>query len=138
MHSRWYSISFSFQLACHILNLADKHGITLIPAYIPIHPNEKAIMMKAGTRMASYSSHNSSGISTLISTGGRCVSILIYQPISALFHLGRSTTSGSLWVACIQSSLNMTDELCISSLFLSFHTSIQVSGRTCHGSLIKF
>ena len=31
-------LSFS-RLACHILNLADKHGSTLIPAYIPTHPN---------------------------------------------------------------------------------------------------
>ena len=25
------------KLSCHILNLADKHGITLIQAYIPAH-----------------------------------------------------------------------------------------------------
>ena len=31
------------RLACHILNLADKHGITLIPAYILTHLNVEAI-----------------------------------------------------------------------------------------------
>ena len=32
------SLHFS-RLACFILNLAKKHGITVIPAYIPIHLN---------------------------------------------------------------------------------------------------
>ena len=30
------------RLAFHILNLADKHGVTLIPAYIPFHVNVAA------------------------------------------------------------------------------------------------
>ena len=31
--------SLSSRLACHILNVANKNGITLIPAYIPTHLN---------------------------------------------------------------------------------------------------
>ena len=31
-----------FKLACQILSLTDKHGITLIPAYIPTHFNVEA------------------------------------------------------------------------------------------------
>ena len=34
---------FLYQLAFCILNLDDKHGITLIPAYIAIHLNMEAI-----------------------------------------------------------------------------------------------
>ena len=30
---------FLSRLACHILNMADMHGITLIPAYISAHLN---------------------------------------------------------------------------------------------------
>ena len=30
---------FPSRLACHILNLANKHGVTPIPAYIPPHLN---------------------------------------------------------------------------------------------------
>ena len=30
------------RLACHILNLANKHGVTLVPAYIPTHLNVEA------------------------------------------------------------------------------------------------
>ena len=33
---------FLSRLAYHILNLVDKHGITLIPAYIPTHLNVEA------------------------------------------------------------------------------------------------
>ena len=33
---------FLSRLACQILSLTDKHGITLLPAYIPIHLNVEA------------------------------------------------------------------------------------------------
>ena len=33
---------FLSRLACQILSLTDKHGITLIPAYIPTHLNVEA------------------------------------------------------------------------------------------------
>ena len=33
---------FLFRLDCWILSLTDKHGITLIPAYIPTHLNVEA------------------------------------------------------------------------------------------------
>ena len=33
---------FFSRLACHILSLTDKHGITLLPAYIPTHLNVEA------------------------------------------------------------------------------------------------
>ena len=33
---------FLSRLACWILSLTDKHGITLIPAYIPTHLNVEA------------------------------------------------------------------------------------------------
>ena len=34
--------SFLSRLACHILSLTDKHGITLLPAYIPTYHNVEA------------------------------------------------------------------------------------------------
>ena len=33
---------FLSRLACQILSLTDKHGVTLIPAYIPTHLNVEA------------------------------------------------------------------------------------------------
>ena len=39
------------------------------------------------------------------------------------------------WGENLQSSLDLSGELCISSSFISFPSSFQVSGRTCHGSI---
>ena len=39
---------FLFRLACHILNLSDIHGITLIPAYITAHLNVEDDYHKEG------------------------------------------------------------------------------------------
>ena len=39
---------FLFTLACHILNLANKHAITLIPAYVPTHLSVKADYLLQG------------------------------------------------------------------------------------------
>ena len=40
--------SFHSRLACQILSLTDKHGITLLPAYIPTHLNVEAIYLSWG------------------------------------------------------------------------------------------
>ena len=39
---------FLSRLACHVSNLANKHGITLNPAYIPIHLNVTANYLLCG------------------------------------------------------------------------------------------
>ena len=49
------------RLAYHILNLVNKYGITLIPAYICSHfdvEGDLSIMGKVGTRVAPSSSHS--------------------------------------------------------------------------------
>ena len=56
---------FLSRLVCHILNMVDKHGITCIIAYIPIHVicgSQLPIAGKVGSGMASSSSHSSKGI----------------------------------------------------------------------------
>ena len=72
--------------------------------------------------------------STLGSTRGGSVGILTYQSMSALLHLGKSTTSYTLGIECFQPSVDISGELCISSC-ISSPTSLQVSGRTCHRSI---
>ena len=52
----------------------------------------------------------------------------------ALLHLGRSTTSGSLGVECLQPSLDISGKLCVSSSSISSSSSVHVSGRTCQRS----
>ena len=38
----------------------------------------------------------------------------------------------SLGVKCFQPSLDISDKLCISPSYISFPSSVQVSGRTCY------
>ena len=74
-----------------------------------------SIMRKLSSRVAFFSPHSSSGISTLESTTGQSVGILMYQSISGVSHLRKSITSERLGFECIQVSLDMSVELCISS-----------------------
>ena len=55
--------------------------------------------------------------------------------MSALLHLIKSATSGSLVFKCLQPSLDISGELCISSHCFSSPSSVQVSGRTCNRSI---
>ena len=52
--------------------------------------------------------------------------------MSALLQLGMSPCSGSLEVDCFQLTLDISDELYVSSSCISSPRSIQVSGWTCH------
>ena len=45
--------TFLSRLACHIINLAKKHGIILLPPYIPIHLNMEADFLSQ-ERFVSY------------------------------------------------------------------------------------
>ena len=88
---------FLSRSACHILNMADMHGITLFPAYIPTHLNVEAISFgSVGSQVAPAFSHSSCTILPLGSMGGGYVGIFAYQSISAVLHLGKSPASGSL------------------------------------------
>ena len=40
--------TFLSRLACHILNLADMHGIIVLPAYLPTHLNVGADYVSQG------------------------------------------------------------------------------------------
>ena len=67
------------RLACSIMNLANKHGITLIPTYMPtLIQVEAAYHGKRWYRVVPDSSHSSDCILSLWSTGGGCVGILMH------------------------------------------------------------
>ena len=90
---------FLSRLNCCILNLADKHGITLILAYIPTHLNVEVFYHGEGWL------HSGTSFLTWLrlyfifgAPGGRSLSILTYQSLSAVLHLGKSITSESLEV----------------------------------------
>ena len=72
------------------------------------------IMAEVDSRMASSSSHSSSSVSTLVTTGSGFVGILMYQSLAALLHPGESTTSGTLGFECFQPFLDLSGKLYIS------------------------
>ena len=96
---------FLSRLACHILLLAEKHGITLIPAYIPAHLHVEAIYLLWGKLVPEWylpSSHSPSSLPALGSSGGGSVGFLMYQSVSALLQSGATVTSRSFWIVYIQ------------------------------------
>ena len=87
-----YNIS-SFQIS--LLHIeSGKHGIALIPEYIPTHLNVEAdyLVWKVDSRIACFTPCSLSGISTLGLTGSGYVGILKYQSRLALLHLGKANT----------------------------------------------
>ena len=121
---------FLSRLACYILNLANKHGTTLIPAYIPNHPNVEAIILgNIGPRVES-SSHFPSSFPPLESTRGGPVGFLTYQSMSALLHSGK-TYLQELGVE----SVEVQGELYISFTCINSSSAVQVSSGSSHTSI---
>ena len=69
------------RLVCQILSLTDRHGITLIPAYIPTHFNVEASYLSQDQTSPSDAS---SGFSPFGSSRGKPNCILLYHSMSAL------------------------------------------------------
>ena len=93
-------------------------------------PQERLLL-----RLVPASSFSSGCISSLGSTGGVSVGILTYQSMSAVLPLGKSTSSGNLGVEDFQPPMDISGELCVSFPHVCSSTSVQVSGRTCQGSV---
>ena len=93
-----------------------------------------AVMGMFASRVETTSSHWPSCISTLWSIRGVSVGITMCHVVSAVLHLGKSTTSRDLGDECIQPSLDVSGKLCLSSC-ISSSGSIQVSGGTCCRSI---
>ena len=131
MSSRWYNISFILsRLACCILNLANKHGITPTPTYIHTHLIVEPSYIAQERLFPEWHLLPliAQAVSRLWSTGGGSVGILTYQSMSALLHFGKFIASGSLGVECFQPSLDISTKLCV-SLVLSKFLAEHVTGQ---------
>ena len=109
---------FLSRLACWILHLTDKHGITLIPAYIPAHINVEANYLSwesDASGMASSPSDSSSSFSPLGPSRGGSAGIFSFHSMPVSLHLGIPTTSGDLGVEFLQPSLKVSGKLHVSS-----------------------
>ena len=132
---------FLSRLACRILSLTDKHGITLLPAYIPTHLNVEADFLFLGLPASGVAPSTSSGSGSFSPLGpsrGRPVGIFSFYSMPALFHFGNSAASGGLGVECLQPSLEISGKLCVSSSSSGPSCSVQVSSRTCQQSTQTF
>ena len=109
---------FLSRLACWILSLTNKYGITLILAYIPTHLNVEADYLswdQFASRVAPSPSGGSCSFLPFGPSRGRPAGIFSFYSMPALFHLGNSSTSVGLGVECLQPSLDFSGKLCISS-----------------------
>ena len=124
---------FLSSLACQILSLTDKHGITLAPAYIPIHLSVEADYLSWDWLLPEWH------LLPQVAHAGFCLWGLLEVDLlasshSTQCHLGNSTTSRGLGVECLQPSLDFSGKLSVSSFSSSSSSSVQVSGRTCQWS----
>ena len=132
---------FLSRLACQILSLTDKCGITLLPAYIPTHLNVEADFLSRDRLLPGVAPSTSSGSGSFLPLGpsrGGPAGIFSFYSMSALFHFGNSTASGGLGVECLQPSLDFSGKLHVSSCSSGPPCSVQVSGRTCQWSTETF
>ena len=132
---------FLSRLACRILSLTDKHGITLLPAYIPTHLNVEADYLSQGSVASGVAPSPSGGSGSFLPLGpsrGGPAGFFSFYSMPALFHFGNSTTSRGLGVECLQPSLDFLGKLCVSSSGSGPSCSVQVSSRTCQQSTQTF
>ena len=132
---------FLFRLACQILSLTNKHGITLLPAYIPTQLNVEADYVPQDwllPAVAPSPSGDSDSFSPLGLSRGGSAGFFSFYSMPALFHFGNSTTSGGLGVECLQPSLDLSGKLCVSSSSSGPSCSVKVSSRTCQQSTQTF
>ena len=117
---------FLSRLACQILSLTYKHGITLIPAYVPTHLNVEADYVPGldASGVASSPSGNSGSFSPVGPSRGGPAGIFLFHSMPALLHIGISTTARGLGVEWLQPSMEVTGRLCVSSSYISSSGSV--------------
>ena len=101
---------FLSRLACQILSLTDKHGITLLPAYIPTHINVEADFLSwiGCFQSGTFSLRWLRQLFTFGAFQSGPPGIFSFYSMPALFHFGNSTASGGLGVECLQPSLEIS------------------------------
>ena len=128
---------FLSRLACWILSLTDKHGITLIPAYIPTHLNVEADYLSWDQMLLEWH--------FLPQMAQAAFHLWVFPEVDLLasshstqcqhyYILESPLPVGGLGVECLQPSLDVSGKLCVASSCISSSGSVQVSGRTCQRS----
>ena len=134
MYSRWSDFSFSFQISMPHLE-SGQHAWYYSYSIIYTYPFQcgswLSLLGSVGSQVAGASSHSLGCISSLESTQGGSVGLLMYQSVSVLLNLGNYSTSWCLQVECFQTPMDMPGELLyVSSFCFSSPCSILVPVRT--------
>ena len=125
------------RLACQIMSLTKKHGITLLAAYIPTHLNVQADYLSQDRLLPEWHLLPQVAQAAFCLWGLPEVDLLA-SPHSTqcqhYFTLETPLLLGALGVECLQPSLDFSGKLCVSSFGSGPSSSVQVSGRTCQQS----
>ena len=92
---------FLSRLACQILSLTDKHGITLLPAYIPTHLNEEADYLSWYWMLPEWHLLPQVAQAAFHLWGLPEVDLLDFFLFYSMPTLSNSTASGGLGVECL-------------------------------------
>ena len=97
-----------------------------VQLYPPQCGGRLSVPESVASRVAPSPSGGSCSFSPLGPFRVRSTGIFSFYSMSALFHLGNSTTSGGLGVECLEPSLNFSGKLCVSSSSSSSSSSVHV------------
>ena len=125
-------------LACQILSLTDKHGITLIPAHIPNHLNVEADYLSQDQMLPEWHLLPQVAQAAFHLWGLPEVDLLASSHSTQHQHnytLESATSSGDLGVECIQPSLDVSGKLCVSSSCISSSGSVKFLVEHVKGQL---
>ena len=115
----------------------NKHGITLIPAYIPSDLNVEANYLSWDQIFPEWHLLPQLAPVAFHFWGGPA-DIFLFHSMPALLHLGISTTFEGLGVECLQPSLDISGKLWVAPSCISSSNSVQVSGGTCQRATQTF
>ena len=128
------------RLACQILSLTNKHGITLIPAYIPTYLNVEADYLSQDWMLLEW--HLLPWVAQaafhLWGLPERDLLTSSHSTQCQHYYTFKSPTSGGLGVECLQPFLDVSGKLCVSSFCIGSSGSVLVCGRICQRSTQAF
>ena len=128
-------------LACWILSLTDKHGITLLPAYIPTHLNVEADFLSQDRLLLEWHLLPQVAQAAIHLWGLPEVDLLASSHSTQCQHYFTLETPlpvGALGLNAFSPSLEFSGKLCVSSSGPGPSCSVQVSSRTCQWSTQTF
>ena len=131
---------FLSRLACRILSLTNKHGITLLPAYIPTHLNVEADFLSQDQLLPEWHLLPQVAQAAFHLWGLPEVDLLVSSHSTQCKHYFTLETLlpvGALGLNAF-SHLDFSGKLCVSSSGSGPSSSVQVSGRTCQQSIQTF